>query len=116
MSKTKNTTDAVRILHDRYIQGKPRKIRALEKEHEKAEIAARIYELRTTSGLTQQGLAKLVGTRQSVISRLEDADYRGHSFRMLQRVASALHCRVKVDIVPVSHTHNDPSLPSPSLA
>ena len=114
MSKTKKTTDAVRILHGRYVQGKPRKLRALEKEHEKAEIAARLYELRTTAGLTQQELAKTVGTRQSVISRLEDADYRGHSLRMLQRVARALHCRVKVDIVPMSHTH-DPGLHSPSL-
>lgn len=115
MNKTKKTTtDAVRILRDRYIQDKPRKIRGLEKEPEKAEIAARIYELRTTAGLTQQELAKIVGTRQSAISRLEDADYYGHSLRMLQRVARALHCRVKVDIVPLPHNHS--SLHGTSLA
>jgi hypothetical protein len=31
-----------------------------------------------------------VGTTQSVIARLEDADYEGHSLRMLARIASAV--------------------------
>ena len=35
-------------------------------------------------------LAKLIGTTQSVIARLESADYEGHSLSMLQRIAEAL--------------------------
>jgi predicted transcriptional regulator len=35
-------------------------------------------------------LAERIGTKQSVISRLEDADYEGHSLTMLQRIATAL--------------------------
>jgi len=42
----------------------------------------------------------LVGTTQSVISRLEAADYTGHSLGMLRRIANALHCRVEVRFVP----------------
>jgi predicted transcriptional regulator len=61
-----------------------------------------IYEARTKAGLTQQQLAELVGTKQPVIARLEDADYEGHSLSMLQRVASALNQRLEMHLVPAS--------------
>jgi hypothetical protein len=35
-----------------------------------------------------------------VISRLEEADYEGHSLSMLRRVAEALGARVEVDLAP----------------
>ena len=54
----------------------------------------------SVAGLTQAELAQLVGTTQSVISRLEDADYEGHSLSMLQRIADALHQRLEVRFVP----------------
>ena len=59
-----------------------------------------IYEARSSAGLTQAQLAKLVGTRQSVIARLEDADYKGHSLFMLQRIAAALNSRLELHLVP----------------
>jgi predicted transcriptional regulator len=59
-----------------------------------------IYEARTQAGLTQQELADLVGTKQPVIARLEDADYDGHSLSMLQRIATALHKRLEIQLVP----------------
>jgi predicted transcriptional regulator len=49
--------------------------------------------------LTQTELARLVGTTQSVIARLEDADYQGHSLSMLSRVARALNKRVDIRFV-----------------
>jgi len=101
MAKKKTTTtDAVKILHNRYIKDDPKRLESLKKEREKAYIAGQIYNLRIQVGLSQAQLAKLVGTTQSVISRLEDADYSGHSFNMLHRIASALHCRVEVRLVP----------------
>jgi predicted transcriptional regulator len=44
-------------------------------------------------------LAALVGTSQPVIARLEDADYRGHSLSILQRIARALKKRLDVRFV-----------------
>lgn len=98
--KKKRTTDAVEILHARYIKDDPKKLDALQQEREKALIAGQIYDLRTQAQLSQTELAKRVGTTQSVISRLEDADYDGHSLTMLRRIAKALNCRIEVRFVP----------------
>jgi len=35
-----------------------------------------------------------------VISRLDDADYEGHSLRMLERIAHALDLELRVEMVP----------------
>ncbi len=99
--KTKRTTDAVEILHRRIIAGKPERLRMLEEVRANAEIAHKIYELRTNATLTQAQLAKLVGTTPSAISRLEDADYEGHSLAMLRRIAEALHQRIEIRFVPI---------------
>jgi ribosome-binding protein aMBF1 (putative translation factor) len=72
----------------------------LLEERVSSSVAKAIYDARAAAGLTQKELADLVGTRQSVISRLEDADYGRQSLAMLQRIASALHHRVEVRFVP----------------
>ena len=103
--KRQSTTDAVEILHRRYFAGKPKMLALLEEERANAEIARKIYELRTKAGLSQRALAKLVGTTASVICRLEDADYQGHSFSMLRRIATALNRRVEIRFVPKRGKH-----------
>ncbi|MEZ6103918.1 MAG: helix-turn-helix transcriptional regulator [Pirellulaceae bacterium] len=65
-----------------------------------SEIAQMVYNARTAAGLTQAELADLVGTGQSAIARLEDADYEGHSLTMLQRIAEALNCHIELSMVP----------------
>ncbi|MBW4552423.1 MAG: helix-turn-helix transcriptional regulator [Aphanocapsa sp. GSE-SYN-MK-11-07L] len=55
--------------------------------------------------MTQQQLADRIGTKQSVIARLEDADYEGHSLSMLQRIAGALNQRVEIKLLPIEHQH-----------
>lgn len=99
-AKHKPTTDAVEILHRRYFDGKPEHLAALEEERANAEVARRIYDLRKQAGLTQAQLAKLVGTTASVLSRLEDADYQGHSLSLLRRIAGALNKRVEIRFIP----------------
>jgi DNA-binding XRE family transcriptional regulator len=98
--RRKPTTDAVEILHRRYYEGRPERLAALEEERANAEIARKIYALRTKAGLTQRQLAKLVGTSASAICRLEDADYEGHSLAMLRRIAAALDKRVEIRFLP----------------
>lgn len=66
-----------------------------------AEVAQLIYEARTQAGLTQKELADLIGTKQSVIAQLEDADYEGHSLSMLQKIAHFLNKRVKIQLAPM---------------
>jgi DNA-binding XRE family transcriptional regulator len=98
--KRKPTSDAVEILDRRYFEGKLEMLAMLDEERANAEVARRLHELRTRAGLTQQQLAKLVGTTASVICRLEDSDYAGHSLSMLQRIAAALDKRVEIRFVP----------------
>ena len=59
-----------------------------------------IYAARTAAGLTQKELARRIGTSQSVIARLEDADYKGHSLSMLRRIADALDLAVDINLRP----------------
>src|SRR3954454_18426914 len=90
------TTDAVEILRRRYVTGNPEAEALLQEARAEAELARTIHRLRTEAGLTQQELARQIGTTASVISRLEDADYTGHSLAMLRRIAAALGRRVEI--------------------
>ena len=101
MPRKKATTEAVEVLHRRYFDGKPEMEALLEEERANAEVARRIHELRTKAGLSQRALARLVGTTASVICRLEDADYDGHSLALLRRIAAALDRRVEIRFVPI---------------
>jgi len=98
---TERSTDALEIIHRRFYSGKPDRIAALNEAIANDEVARKIYELRARAGLTQRQLAKLVGTTASVICRLQDADYEGHSLAMLNRIAAAMNKRVKIEFVPL---------------
>ena len=100
-TKKKMKSAALRFVYDQYIKGDPEREASFENEVLNAKIAREIYDLRTKAGLSQRQLAKVVGTTASVICRLEDADYEGHSLSMLQRIAAALDSRVEIRIVPL---------------
>ena len=102
MATTKKVKSAaLQFVYDHYIKGDPERGASFENEVLNAKIAREIYDLRTKAGLSQRQLAKIVGTTASVICRLEDADYEGHSLSMLQRIAAALDSRVEIRIVPL---------------
>ena len=98
--KRKKTSNALEII-ERDTAHDPGFRRRVEQGMVYAEMAQAIYDARNDAGLTQQKLADLVGTTQSAIARLEDADYNGHSLSMVQRIADALGRRLEVKLVPL---------------
>jgi ribosome-binding protein aMBF1 (putative translation factor) len=60
------------------------------------DLALLVREMRDEAGFTQAELAKKVGTTQSVIARLEHAEYTGHSLTMLERIATACGIALKL--------------------
>jgi len=95
----RKTDNAVKILKDRYVGDDPGRRASLGEERLSAQVARTIHRMRIEAGLTQKQLADLIGTTQSVISRLEDADYEGHSLTMVSRIARALERTVRVEVV-----------------
>lgn len=97
---TRITSEALEIL-DHYVIGDDANLRDDVKEAEfEFEVAQLIYDARTAAGLTQADVAELIGSNQSVISRLEGADYDGHSLSMLRRIADALDQRLEINFGP----------------
>ena len=88
-AETKKTSDAIAI-QERMAGDRPELRRLTQEARVNAAVAQLIYDARNKAGLSQAELAERIGTKQSVISRLEDADYEGHSLTMLQRIAAAL--------------------------
>ncbi|MBI3118511.1 MAG: helix-turn-helix transcriptional regulator [Candidatus Hydrogenedentes bacterium] len=93
------TSDAVDILRRRNRQD-PKIEQLIQEEMLNLEVAQLIYDARQKARLTQAQLARRVGTTQSVIARLESADYRGHSLTMLRRIAAALGRGVEIRLTP----------------
>ena len=100
MAQKQFHSTAGQFLYNRYIAGDRKREEAYEEEVINAELARKIYQLRTRAGLTQQELAERVGPSKSAICRLEDADYEGHSLSMLRRIATALDKRVEIRFMP----------------
>ena len=97
MAKTRN---ALKII-DRMVGRDPALRQLITEASINARVARMIRESRGKAGMTQHELAKRVGTTQSVIARLEDADYKGHSLSMLCRVAAALGRQIDIRLAPV---------------
>ncbi len=96
------TRDALRILAN--VTGNNKAVDAgIAQAKINFEAAQLIYDARTEAGLSQSELANLIGSKQPVIARLEDADYKGHTLAMLQRIAAALQQRLELRLVPQNH-------------
>ena len=102
-TQKKSTTDAAEILYKLFIEGKPEMEAVLEEELANLDVAEQIYLLRNQAGLSQRALAEKIGTKASVVSRLESAKYEGHSLSMLRRIAAALDKEVKISFVPLKN-------------
>ena len=81
-----NQKNVLEIFRQRAKQN-PKLQAAYNEEKKKYQIACKIRECRKRKRLSQKALATLIGTTQSVISRLENAEYTGHSLSVLRKIA-----------------------------
>jgi DNA-binding XRE family transcriptional regulator len=70
-----------------------------QEERQALKLAMKIGELRNQKGLSQQELAKLMGTSQQAISRIESGEYEGFTLKTLEKIAEATGMRVKIEFV-----------------
>lgn len=97
--RTHKTKAAVTIMNEAFGNDPARRTR-IEDVKQAMALGQQIHDARKAAGLTQAQLAERVGTTQSVICDLEDAEYEGHSMPMLRRIAAALNLSVRVSFVP----------------
>lgn len=93
MSRTKNFADVIRAK----MAADPKLATRIEDESFNADIAAKVFALRERAQLTQTQLANKIGSKQSVISRIESSDYEGHSLDLLRRIARAVGQKVRIE-------------------
>ena len=70
----------------------------VEREKEKMRLAWQIRRLRERAGLTQEQLAKAIGTSRTAITRMENEGYDRYSLHSLRRVAEALDAELVVGL------------------
>lgn len=95
------TKDGLKLIERRFARN-PRLKRMLAEERVNLQAALLLRKAREEAGVTQTQLAEMVGTTQSVISRLEDADYAGHTLKILERLLNALGRHVVLGSEPVA--------------
>jgi DNA-binding XRE family transcriptional regulator len=70
-----------------------------QEERQALKLAMKIAKLREKKGLSQQQLAKLMGTSQQAVSRIESGEYEGFTLRTLEKIAEATGTKVKIEFV-----------------
>ena len=87
--------------------GRHPKIEAMLSEGVKLKVAEHIYNLRTSTGLTQSEFAQLIGVEPAVIDELEEWDYEGDTLAMLAHIEKSLRRHVEAHIVPAHRLYPD---------
>lgn len=64
---------------------------------DKLHIAYKIAEMRHRARLSQKALANKIGTKQSVVARMESPNYKDYRVSTLSKIAQALHSQLVVD-------------------
>ena len=100
VKKNARTNWATAVLFDRFYKGRPRRIAELKRTRQELALGRKIRELRESRGLSQARLARALGTQAPAISRIEDADYDGHSLRILRKIADYFDQHLVVSFEP----------------
>lgn len=69
-------------------------------ERTRDEVAAQLRQLRDLRGLSQVKFAAESGMKQSAVSRIEQSDYSGWTYKTLLRAAQTLRARLKIEFIP----------------
>ncbi|MBI1897756.1 MAG: helix-turn-helix domain-containing protein [Acidobacteria bacterium] len=85
-------------LHKKWMK-KPKYRKAYEALEEEFVLASAVIDARNRAGLTQQELARKMGTTQPVVARLESGRVRP-SMRTLERLAEATGSRLLISFEP----------------
>ena len=85
-------------LHKKWMK-EPKYRKAYEALEEEFVLASAVMDVRNRAGLTQQQLARKMGTTQPVVARLESGRSRP-SMRTLERLADATGSRLLISFVP----------------
>jgi ribosome-binding protein aMBF1 (putative translation factor) len=72
---------------------------AIAEAHLAAAVGERIFNARTSAGISQRELARRMGTSQAAVGRIESGGV-GTTVTTLQRVASALGLEVNIEFRP----------------
>ena len=70
-----------------------------QEERQALMLAMKIAKLREKKGLSQQQMAKLMGTSQQAVSRIESGEYEGFTLKTLEKIAAATGTKVKIEFV-----------------
>ena len=89
--------------HEAFLK-KAAKRKEFSKAHEDLEeeyqLTREMLAARAKFGLTQEGVAELMGTTKSAVSRLEAAGKHAPSLTTLKKYARAVGCRLEIKLVP----------------
>lgn len=69
-------------------------------ERTRDEVAAQLKELRELRAMSQVEFAAASGMKQSAVSRIEQSDYSGWTYKTLLRAAQTLRARLKIELIP----------------
>lgn len=77
----------------------PRFRKGFDNEYHKLSISEQIVKLRKKSHLTQQELAKKIGTTSSAISRYENLSYDRYEIKTLRKIAEACGGSLRIKLL-----------------
>lgn len=88
----------ITALHQKWMK-EPKYRKAYAALEEEFALAAAVMDVRSRAGLTQEALARKMGTTQPVVARLESGRSRP-SMRTLERLAEATGSRLQISFAP----------------
>lgn len=101
MNNKNITSDGLEILYQRYYANNIERQLELEKARLDDQVARKIVELKQTYHISNKAIAELINLDESMIESLENAEYEGDSFLMLNLIANALKMRVQIELIAV---------------